>query len=139
MRQLPPSPGLPILLVEDDPAYADTLLELLRGQGHAVDHVADGAGVLPRLRESRYGMLILDVLLPHVSGFALLQQIRAEPALAGLPIVMVSGIYRSRNHRAQLLTDFGLLDYLDKPLSFDRLAELVRRGVGSPDPPKEAP
>jgi DNA-binding response OmpR family regulator len=139
MRQPPPSPGPPILLVEDDPAYADTLLELLRAQGYAVDHIADGAGVLGRLREGNYGMLILDVLLPHVSGFALLQQIRAEPALAALPIVMISGIYRSRNHRTQLLADFGLLDYLDKPLSFQRLLEVVQGGAGQPGDAKAAP
>jgi DNA-binding response OmpR family regulator len=126
-------------LVEDDPSSAEALLELLRGQGYTVDHVGDGALVLPKLREGTYHLLILDVLLPHVSGFALLQQIRAESAFRDLAIIMVSGIYRSRNHRAQLLKDFGLLDYLDKPLNFDKLLGLVRQGIGAPRTATEPP
>ena len=121
-----------ILLVEDDPGVADMLTTLLQERNYVVYTCKDGKDVLPLLGEQKFSLLILDVLLPHVSGFAVADQIRAQPHLRNLPLIMISGIYRSRNHRTHVMQAFKALDYLDKPVNPQRLLELCQKALGAP-------
>lgn len=120
---------LAVLVVDDDPAVADMLRDVLREQGFDVDCVGDGNAVVPQLIKRSYQLLLLDVLLPHVSGFALMEKIRAMPAFHALPVIMMSGIYRSRNHRSHNMNAHRVIEYLDKPVSTERLLALVRQHV----------
>ncbi len=119
-----------ILVVDDDRAVQTMLVDLLEERGYEVDTARNGRQALDRLREGGVDMLLLDVLIPHINGFALLEQLRAEPDLAELPVIMMSGIYRSRNHRTEMNQRFGVLEYLDKPLQPTQLLDLVQDAVG---------
>jgi DNA-binding response OmpR family regulator len=120
-----------ILVVDDDKAVQEMLKDLLTRQGYEVHTCRDGKEVMPELARHRYDLLILDVLIPHMNGFVLMEQIRADASLKELPVIMISGIYRSRNHRADMTTRYNVIDYLDKPLSTGRLLDLVGRVVAS--------
>jgi DNA-binding response OmpR family regulator len=130
-----------ILVVDDDKAVQEMLADTLREHGYEVHTCRDGKQVLVELERVAYDLLILDVLIPHMNGFVLIEQIRGRPDLEDLPVVMISGIYRSRNHRTEMTTRFKVIDYLDKPIPMDRLMDLVERvagpapGAGTSAPP----
>ncbi|MBI5511309.1 MAG: response regulator [Deltaproteobacteria bacterium] len=121
-----------ILVVDDDKAIQEMLKDLLRLHDHDVHTCRDGKQVLAELKRHYYDLMILDVLVPHMNGFVLMEHIRNEEKLKDLPVIMISGIYRSRNHRADMTTKYGVVDYLDKPVSTDRLLDLVARALALP-------
>jgi CheY-like chemotaxis protein len=122
------------LVVDDDRAVLDMLVDLLRGAGYEAATCRDGKQVLVALDAEPYDLVLLDVLIPKLNGFNLIEQLRASPAWRELPVIMMSGIYKSRNHRAQMTTRFGVIDYLDKPLVPAALLELLSRTIGPGDP-----
>ena len=123
-----------ILVVDDDRAMQETLADALRSAGYEVDTCRDGRKVIEELEARTHDLMVLDVLIPHLNGFKVLEALRAHPTLAGLPVVMISGIYRSRNHRGDMLERFGVVDYLDKPFSTHDLRDLVVRTIGAGSP-----
>lgn len=119
-----------ILVVDDDRAVQTMLVDLLEERGYDVDTARNGRQALERLREKDFDLLLLDVLIPHINGFQLLEQLRSTEGMAELPVIMMSGIYRSRNHRSDMADRFGVFEYLDKPLQPQQLLGLVEQAVG---------
>ena len=121
-----------ILVVEDDKAVQEMLKDLLTRHGNEVRTCRDGEGVLAELSRHAYDLMILDVLIPRKNGFVLIAELRATAELRDLPVIMISGIYRSHNHRAEMLEQYGVVEYLDKPFSGERLLEAVKRALAGP-------
>lgn len=120
-----------ILVVDDDRAIQSMLADALEERGYAVQTARTGREALAVFDEGDTpDLLILDVLIPHINGFALVEQLRQRPELRELPIIMISGIYRARNHRSEMTGTYGVLEYLDKPLKLEPLLELVVAAVG---------
>ncbi|MFD1466965.1 response regulator transcription factor [Hymenobacter caeli] len=123
-----------ILLVEDEPAVAAFLHRGLSEQGYAVDLAADGLLGLHRAQSVRYDCLILDQLLPGLSGLEVCRQVRALDA--GVPILMLTALGETDDKIRGL--DAGADDYLVKPFAFAellaRLRALVRRRAEAPAP-----
>ena len=121
-----------ILLVEDEPAVAAFLHRGLREQGHAVDLAADGLLGLHRAQSAPYDCLILDQLLPGLSGLELCRQVRARDPV--VPILMLTALGETDDKIRGL--DAGADDYLVKPFAFEellaRLRALVRRRTEAP-------
>lgn len=125
-----------ILVVEDDPRIADFLLRGLRAEGHRIELASTGPAGLAmarqaardRLAESQPSVLILDLMLPGMSGLEICQTLRAEGA--SLPILMLSALGGVDDRVAGLR--LGADDYLAKPFAFEellaRLESLARRG-----------
>jgi CheY-like chemotaxis protein/two-component sensor histidine kinase len=82
--------GRRVLVVDDEPDTAHLIAERLELFGVDVDVVHDGAEALNRLRDEDYDAVTLDVLMPGMSGFELLRELRSDPVLSGLPVVVVS-------------------------------------------------
>lgn len=122
-----------ILVVDDDRAVLDTLVELIQGAGFTVTTARNGRQALGLIEREPFDLVVLDVLIPHINGFALMEQVRANPALRDLPVMMLSGIYRARNHRTDMMEKFGVVDYLDKPVDPQRLLDAVRAAVAGRD------
>jgi two-component system response regulator TctD len=125
---------LRILIVEDDAALARSLVALLRGAGHAVDHVASGEDALMVAGEEPYGLLVLDVGLPGIDGFAVLQALRRRGER--VPVLMLTA-RDALDDRIRGL-DLGADDYLRKPFAPEeleaRIRALGRRRGGDPTP-----
>jgi len=107
-------PGRRVLVADDNADMRDYLARLL-GQRWQVETAADGEEALALLREQRFDLLLSDVMMPRLDGLALLQTLRRDPALATLPVIMLSARAgeESRIEGMQLGAD----DYLVKPFS----------------------
>jgi len=127
-----------LLVVDDDRAVLQMLLDLLGAAGYETLAARDGHEALATLTATPVpcDAVLLDVLIPRGNGFTVVEELRTHRALRELPVIMMSGIYRSRKHRAEMTTRFGVIDYLDKPLDTAALLDLLGRVVG---PPSRAP
>lgn len=129
-----------ILLLEDDPAIADTVAFALRREGFAVEHCGWLAEARARLRGSPApDLLILDIGLPDGHGLDLCRELRAGP-LKALPVIVLSA--RSEEMDRVLGLELGADDYLAKPFSprelVARVRALLRRAQAAPVAPVAA-
>jgi two-component system, OmpR family, response regulator RegX3 len=108
-----------ILLVEDEPAIAEAVAYALKDAGFEVDAVGDGGEALEASRRLDYDLMILDLLLPSMSGLNVCRTVRAE---SDLPILMLTARETELDRIVGLET--GADDYVTKPFS---MAELVSR------------
>lgn len=112
-----------ILLVEDDYANRTLFAEYLRYCGYQVLALADGLNLFLHLKDFEPHLLLLDLGLPEISGFSLIQQIRASSTWSTLPIVVVSGYcFNADDQRAR---DLGVQAYLVKPIRLHELSQTV--------------
>ncbi len=113
-----------VLVVEDDPDIAELVALHLGRAGFETDIVTSGTDVLPRLRERLPDLLVLDLMLPGLSGEEICRLIRADQRLAPVPIVMLTARAEEENRVAGL--DLGADDYVTKPFSPRELVARVR-------------
>jgi class 3 adenylate cyclase len=117
------SPGR-ILVVDDNPPNLKLLGDLLAFHGYEVEAVADGESALASLRRGDFDLLLLDVLMPGLDGYEVCRAVRDDPALAALPVVMVTAL-EDREDRVRGL-EAGADDFLSKPLNPPELLARVR-------------
>lgn len=110
-----------ILLAEDDPAIADTVLYALRAEGYAAEHVLLGGAVAPRVKRGGVDLVLLDVGLPDRSGFDVCRELRAA---GDVPVVFLTA--RSDEVDRVLGLELGADDYVCKPFSPRELVARVR-------------
>jgi len=111
-----------ILIVEDDDALADLLVEVMKDQRYAVDRAADGEAASELAAVNEYDLVILDWSIPGPSGLDLLRAWRQDDDQT--PVIMLTG-HRDVDDRVDGL-DTGADDYLTKPFSFEELLARVR-------------
>jgi len=123
-----------ILVVEDDAALARGVIALLKAAGHAADVAEDGETALMLAASEPYGLLILDIGLPDMSGFEVLKRLRARACKS--PVLVLTARDQVSDRVSGL--DLGADDYLLKPFDGDELAArvraLLRRTHGDPSP-----
>ena len=110
-----------VLLVEDDPAIAETIAYPLRAEGFLVEHRLLGGGVAERVRGGGVDLVLLDIGLPDVGGFEVCRQLRAFSAV---PVVFLSA--RNDEIDRVLGLELGADDYVAKPFSPRELVARVR-------------
>ena len=121
-----------LLLVEDEPRLARAVKRALQEEGHVVDWVADGLDAFEQAQTESYDALLLDVMLPGLSGLDIARRLRAEGSTT--PILMLTARDAVPDRVAGL--DAGADDYLVKPFALSELLARVRamgrRVTGSP-------
>jgi two-component system response regulator RegX3 len=110
-----------ILVADDDPGVLDVVAFMLRREGFAVDEEKDGAAALEAARARPYDIVILDVMLPGVSGTEVCRELRAE---SDVPILMLTA--RDAESDRVLGLELGADDYVTKPFSSAELLSRVR-------------
>jgi two-component system, OmpR family, response regulator MtrA len=113
-----------VLVVDDDPALAEMLTIVLRGEGFDTAVVADGTRALPAVRELRPDVVLLDLMLPGMNGIDVCRAIRAE---SGVPIVMLTA--KSDTVDIVLGLESGADDYIVKPFKPKELVARIRARV----------
>ena len=122
-----------VLVVEDDHDIADLIAHYLQKAGHSVDSVASGSAVLPKVRATAPDAIVLDLMLPGMDGLLVCQALRADPATAAIPIIMLT----ARGEEAERIAglELGADDYVTKPFSpnelMARVAALLRRDAAA--------
>lgn len=111
-----------ILVVEDEKALSDVVIDYLSAQNYEVDHVADGKEALERLKFYSYDLVVLDWQLPNMEGPDICRSFRSSGG--STPVIMLTGKREVDDKEAGL--DAGADDYLTKPFHMKELAARVR-------------
>jgi DNA-binding response OmpR family regulator len=111
-----------ILLAEDEQQIGDMVAFKLTNSGHEVVRVVDGEAALTAAERDRPDVIILDVMMPLVDGFAVLGRLKANPDLRTIPVIMLTARGQERDVLSGLQA--GAADYIVKPFS---LKELLAR------------
>lgn len=117
-----------LLVVDDDPANRDMLARRLERRGHAVVAVASGEAALAALREREFDLVLLDVMMPGLSGLDVLRAIRRDTAMADLPVIMATA--RDQSGETVAALRLGANDYVTKPLDFPVVQARVETHLG---------
>jgi two-component system alkaline phosphatase synthesis response regulator PhoP/two-component system response regulator VicR len=121
------------ILAVDDERFIRRLVEVnLQRAGYRVTTAADGAEALEVARADRPDLIVLDVLMPRVDGFEALRRLKADPATAEIPVVMLT----ARAQDADLFKgyQYGADLYLTKPFNPVELLTFVNRILATPAP-----
>lgn len=120
-----------ILTVEDDPAFARILVDLIRRKGHRALAAADGESGLELARRYRPTGILLDVMLPGMDGWSVLQHLKHDPVTAAIPVHFISAVDEAARGVA-----LGAVGYLTKPVdrkalvaAFDHLLDVAGKIV----------
>ena len=114
------STAMKILLVEDEPFQRAVIAAQLRKAGHTAVEVSKGEDVLPAVRTAHPDVILLDVELPGISGYTVCRMLKADPALASIPVAFLSA-HTNIDDRLMGLSH-GADDFLTKPLDPRELA-----------------
>ncbi len=109
-----------VLVIDDDPAQRDLMVRFLERQGFAVETAANGHDGLEMARRLNPRAITLDVMMPHIDGWTVLQQLKADPDLARIPVVIISFV----NDKI-LSASLGAADHVDKPVRWDKLRSVM--------------
>jgi DNA-binding response OmpR family regulator len=112
-----------LLLIEDDEAQRFVARFALKKAGHEVREAADGVQGLRLAREDRPDAIVCDVMMPGVTGYDVLAQLRADPGLATVPLILLTAM-SDRKHMRQGMTA-GADDYLTKPYRPEELCDAI--------------
>ncbi len=129
--------GASILCVDNDRNLCEILAKALRGEGYRVTTAFDGERAVEILRRAPPDLVLLDLMLPKLDGFAVLEKLRALAApVSEIPVVLISGCSPTPEYRrrAEALRAAGLLR---KPVSLETLLSAVARELGRPS--RQAP
>jgi adenylate cyclase len=118
------SDGARILVVDDTPLNVKLLADLLRVKGFVVDTAASGPEALDRIAADRPDLVLLDVMMPEMSGYEVCARIRANPQTARLPVVMVTSLDAVPERVKGI--EAGADDFLSKPVNQPELLARVR-------------
>lgn len=117
-----------ILVVEDHQVSRDLVVELLTAAGYIVLEAEDGLGLIERVKRERSNLILMDLQLPHIDGFTLIRQLKADAETREIPVLAVTA-YTQPEQKASAL-DAGCAYYLTKPLDTQAVLSVVARFLG---------
>lgn len=118
-----------VLIADDEPNIVISLEFLMKREGHVVSVARDGPSALAAIRAAKPDLVLLDVMMPGLSGFEVCQAVRADESLAGVKILMLSA--KGRDTDIAKGRALGADAYMTKPFSTRELAEKVRELLAS--------
>lgn len=113
-----------VVLVEDELNIAEAIRFLLSNEGWRVETLANGTNAVEVIRGAVPDLVMLDVMLPGKSGFEILSDLRADPGLADLPILMLTARGQSRDR--EMAEKSGVSRFMTKPFSNAEMLDAVR-------------
>jgi CheY-like chemotaxis protein len=126
-----------VLNVEDDPDIRMFVTTVLEEHGYIPIMAKDGEEGAKKVRDEKPDLIILDILMPKESGIKMYHELKKEPSLKDIPVVMLSGVSKRTFLRSQAaLTEFGDETvpepeaYLEKPVEAEDLAETLKKILG---------
>ena len=124
------TPKRHVLVVEDDDNIASALEFLMLREGFGHDRIARGADALPRIEATRPDLVLLDVMLPDLSGFDICEGVRRTPGLSGVRILMMTARGSAAERRRAMLA--GADAFIAKPFELKALSAEVHRLLDLP-------
>jgi two-component system phosphate regulon response regulator PhoB len=124
----PPRPAARILVVEDDDNIATALEYVISREGMDCQRVASGAEAMARIRDTRPDLVLLDIMLPEVSGYDICRDIRTDPGLSDVRILMMTA--RGSATEQKRVLALGADGFISKPFELKFLRHEVHRVLG---------
>jgi CheY-like chemotaxis protein len=118
-----------IIVADDDPDILEAITTILESQPYKIATARDGEQCLTLVSKRKPDLLILDLLMPKVDGFAVIRELRSEPRYADLPIMILTTVVEDASRRRYELEtgqDMGVHTYLQKPVAPDALLKSVK-------------
>ena len=113
-----------ILVIDDEPYILRSLSYLLQREGYHVETASNGEEGLQRVRSLRPPLVFLDIMMPHMNGYQVCEQVKQDPALEGTYVIMLSAKGQQIDRERGLLG--GADEYMTKPFSPREVAQRVR-------------
>jgi len=124
-----------ILIVDDDPDILEGITAVLETRPYRLASARDGRQCMDLIREESPDLLILDMLMPRMDGFAVIRELRSDPKYAGLPIIVLTTVIEDAAYRRYELETGVAMEiqgYIEKPAPPDELLRHVSRIVDQP-------
>src|SRR5439155_15616700 len=118
-----------VLVVDDDPAIRRLIMAALKRDGYSFLEASNGRDALDLMRKHRPAVVVLDLMMPVVSGWDVLQERMSDAALSKIPVIIVSA---NREPELVKAIDKGICAFLPKPFDIGALTALVRSCVAPP-------
>jgi two-component system cell cycle response regulator DivK len=112
-----------ILCVEDNPQNQLLVNRILASRGYKVVEATDGLAGLDMIRTLKPPLVLLDIDLPKMGGIEVVQQVKADPTLAGIPVIALTASAMQGDKERFL--EAGCNDYLSKPIQVQQLIQIV--------------
>ena len=122
-----------VLIIEDEEDAADMFAEMMRVSGYRVLKTTSSTPALTMMSDEKPDVVILDIMMPEISGLDILRQMRRDPALVNIPVVVVSA--KSLPADIKIGMEAGASIYLTKPVGFIELKEAIERAIGGQSTP----
>ena len=123
------SPEKTVLIIEDEADAAELFAEMMRVSGFRVLKTLSSAPAIAMMKAEKPDIVLLDIMMPDISGLDVLREMRTEPDLVNIPVVIVSAKSMPVDIKSGM--DAGASTYLTKPVGFLELKEAVERALGS--------
>ncbi len=117
-----------VLIIEDEEDAAELFAEMMRVSGFRVLKTSNSAPALTMMASEKPDVVILDIMMPEISGLDILRQMRRDPELSHVPVVVVSA--KSMPADIKNGMEAGAFTYLTKPVGFLDLKDAVERALG---------
>lgn len=121
-----PDPGR-VLVVDDNEANRDLLARRVRRQGHTVSVAEDGISALELMRQEPFDLVLLDIMMPKMNGYQVLEHIKSDPNLRHIPVIVISAV-DDINSVVECI-ELGAEDYLPKPFNAVLLAARISNSM----------
>jgi len=123
-----------IVVAEDTPASRELIREVLQASGYEVVEACDGEEALEKIEQDRPGLVLLDIQMPRLDGFAVLRRLREDPRFAGLRVIALTA-YAMEGDREKMLRA-GFDGYITKPIDIPTLRAQLQKFE---NPPRKEP
>ena len=118
-----------VVIIEDEPFIIEALTFLLENEGLDVRSISDGANAIDFIIKSKPNLVILDIMLPNVSGMKILEDIRSMDEISNLPVLMLTAKGQKKERRAA--EEAGVSKFMTKPFDNQELIENVKAMIKS--------
>ena len=119
-----------VMIVEDEEDAAELFAEMMRISGYRVVKTSKSVPAIKIMTAEKPDVILLDIMMPEVSGLDILRAMRHDPALAGIPVVIITAKGMPADIKNGM--EAGASTYLTKPVGFLDLKDAVERALGSP-------
>ena len=119
-----------ILVVDDEPFICRSLTFVLRKENYRVLEARNGEEALAIIRGQKPDLVFLDVMMPKVNGFQVTEQVRADPTLANVKIILLTA--KGQESDREVGKQAGANDYMTKPFSPTKILDRAREILGQP-------
>jgi len=124
-----------VLIVDDDPDIREGIVAVLETNDYHLATASNGIECMEHIRDELPDLLILDMLMPRMDGFAVIRELRSDPELTGIPIIILTTVIEDAAYRRYELETgvaMGVSNYIEKPASPDELLRSVSAIVDQP-------